>query len=130
MWTPGTEVTYAFGFIGIRETPVAADMDRDGIDDLGLWVPDRAGVNPEEDGEWYFLISAGTSVKTPDRRRRRDGGFKPVPVRQRPVRSFGDEFAVPVVGNFDPPTVPTGGILVELGHTNPDNAADVNGDGS
>jgi hypothetical protein len=76
-----------FGFIGTREKPVAADMDQDGIDDIGLWVPDRAGVAPEEQGEWYFLISddrAGTArvdgtVVTLDH------PFKPVP--------FGNERA-------------------------------------
>ncbi|MFH1268179.1 MAG: hypothetical protein ABIK89_20870, partial [Planctomycetota bacterium] len=47
-------------FIGTRERPVAADMNQDGIDDLGLWVPDRSGVLPETGGEWYFLISTPT----------------------------------------------------------------------
>ena len=52
-----TDATINFGFIGLREKPVAADMDQDGIDDIGLWVPDRAGVAPVENGEWYFLVS-------------------------------------------------------------------------
>ena len=32
-------------------------MDQDGITDLGLFVPDRATQNPENQAEWYFLIS-------------------------------------------------------------------------
>ena len=37
-------VEFRFGFIGVREEPVIADMDQDGYDDFGLWVPDRSGV--------------------------------------------------------------------------------------
>jgi hypothetical protein len=32
-------------FAGARLKPVAADMDGDGITDIGLWCPDRAGVS-------------------------------------------------------------------------------------
>jgi len=42
---------------------------------------------------------------------------------------FGDEFGVPVVGNFDPPTTPVNADAWSVGNTNPDNAYDVNGDG-
>jgi len=97
--------TIDFGFIGVRERPVAADMNQDGIDDIGLWVPDRAGVLPEEVGEWYFLISdayqvdsyMGGSVAALDH------PFTPVPFGNDLYAKFGDEFALPVVGNFDPP---------------------------
>ena len=43
-------LTINFGFTGNPELPVAADMDQDGIDDIGLWVPDRAGVAPSKMG--------------------------------------------------------------------------------
>ncbi len=97
------------GFIGVRERPVAADMDQDGIDDIGLWVPDRSGATPEETSEWYFLISddqygeqrlTGT-VNTLDHH------FKPIPFGKDMYAQFGDEYALPLLGNFDPPVTPS-----------------------
>lgn len=118
------------GFIGTRERPVAADMDADGFADLGLWVPDRAVQGASENGEWYWLLSGNNVIEL--------AGLDPAdwavnawttimerividPVRGNPVvnftpvpfgddlyAAFGDEFAIPVVGNFDPPiTNPT-----------------------
>ena len=58
----GINAQFAFNyldFIGVRERPVAADMNQDGIDDVGLWVPDRSGVTPEEGSEWFFFVSGG-----------------------------------------------------------------------
>ena len=108
----GTLITGPVGFPGTRERPVAADMDMDGIDDIGLWVPDRAGVNPERVGEWYFLISnrnrpplnvtpVNGTVNTLDHY------FSPRPLGQDLFARFGNEFALPVVGNFDPPPDPS-----------------------
>jgi len=94
-----------FGFIGVRARPVAADMDQDGITDVGLWVPDRAGATQEHVGEWYFLISNDLN-KT----QRLTGTvntlghpFSTTPLGHDLFARFGNEFAVPVVGNFDPP---------------------------
>jgi hypothetical protein len=125
----GAVQSLAFGFIGVREKPVAADMDQDGIDDVGLWVPDRAGVSPVEAGEWYFLVSAGETI--PQRIVAEHGvaQFEPVPFGHDLFASFGDEFAVPVLGNFDPPVTPTAAGAWSVGGTNPDDARDVNGDG-
>lgn len=128
---PRVPLTIDFGFIGVREMPVAADMDQDGIDDIGLWVPDRAGVNPENSAEWYFLVSndplgvnrAVNTVVTLDHR------FEPVPFGPDMHAVFGDEFGVPLVGNFDPPATPITGEPWSIGATNPDNPYDVNGDG-
>ena len=99
------DATIEAGFIGARERPVAADMDMDGIDDVALWTPDRSGATPEEGGEWFFLIS-----NDPDAARRQTGTvvtldheFSPIPLGDDLFARFGDEFAVPVVGNFDPP---------------------------
>jgi hypothetical protein len=127
-WVPGTEVHYQFGFIGTREMPVAADMDKDGIDDIGLWVPDRAGMTPAEGAEWYFLVSGGVPLST---RITNEGGvakFEPVPFGNDMFAGFGDEFAVPLVGNFDPPAVPDSNVI-NAGWTNSVDPADVNGDG-
>ncbi|MCA9248970.1 MAG: hypothetical protein KDA42_17715, partial [Planctomycetales bacterium] len=45
-----------FGFPSPEERPVAADMNLDGIDDLGLFVPNRE-TTAGEMGEWFFLVS-------------------------------------------------------------------------
>src|SRR5262249_55989538 len=40
----GVDATIHFGFPGVQERPVAADMDQDGVTDIGLFVPGRDGV--------------------------------------------------------------------------------------
>lgn len=101
------DASFGFGFIGVQERPVAADMDQDGYDDLGLWVPNRPGAVPEETGEWYFLVSGGNRVLN---RMRFDVAagmnvvdFNSVPFGDDIYAQYGDEFAMPVVGSFDPP---------------------------
>lgn len=100
--------TIDLNFIGVRERPVAADMDQDGFVDVGLWVPDRSGATPEEAGEWYFIISGGRPIFEriiPDPIRGNPViPFNPVPFGNDLFAQFGDRFALPVVGNFDPPT--------------------------
>jgi hypothetical protein len=92
-----------FPFIGVRERPVAADFDGDGYDDLGLWVPDRSGAAPDEMAEWFLLLSHGAPVTS---RIRNDAiKFTPVPFGPDIYAQYGDQFGVPVVGNFDPPSV-------------------------
>jgi hypothetical protein len=91
-----------FGYIGVRARPVAADMDRDGTTDVGLWIPDRSGATGDNIGEWSFLLSnfvtptAGT-VDTLNHQ------FSPTPLGHDVSARFGNEFARPVLGNFDPP---------------------------
>jgi hypothetical protein len=122
------------GFIGVRERPVAADWDGDGIDDVGLFVPDRSGQPPAEAAEWYFLISNDFDVDDEGPLRRITGTantldhpFEPVPFGADRFAQFGDEFAIPIVGNFDPPaTFPS---PASTWH-NPDNALDVDRDGT
>ncbi len=52
-----TDTQFTFGFPGIREVPVAADFNGDGVDDLGLYHPDAAGVAPGEQSDWMILVS-------------------------------------------------------------------------
>ena len=120
-----------FGFIGVRERPVAADMDQDGIDDIGLWTPDRAGVTPLSGAEWYFLVS-----NDPNGANRVTGtvntlnhAFEPIPFGRDLYIQLGDDFAIPIIGNFDPPIRPEN----EGGNDDPpsdDNPLDTNKDGS
>ncbi|HUQ71761.1 MAG TPA: dockerin type I domain-containing protein, partial [Planctomycetaceae bacterium] len=99
--TGNAEATIAFGFFGPFEQPVAADMNRDGIDDVGLFLPERNGPPPGETGEWFWLVSTGTpaagTVATLNH------AFKPVPFGNDRFFQFGDELSKPIVGNFDPP---------------------------
>lgn len=135
------DATIEFGYIGVRERPVAADMDQDGIDDVGLWVPDRAGQNPQEAAEWYFLVSndptgavrhSGAGFVGQTRVNTLDHAFKPVPFGKDTYAAYGDEFALPIVGNFDPPINGSSGnpdSHTSGPNVNPRNAYDVNNDG-
>ena len=161
--------TFKFGVIGPGERPVAADMNMDGIEDVGLWVPGRDGIEPRGQAEWYFLLSGVTqndSAALPGRigptvtatgdgtpgsyaalpnafyglTSYADGRvvadpitpaqsivrFQPVPFGNDLFVQFGDEFSLPLVGNFDPPVVSE---TVQNPGLNPRNAHDVNNDG-
>ncbi|TVS15865.1 MAG: hypothetical protein EA424_15210 [Planctomycetaceae bacterium] len=128
------DMKFEFGFTGVRERPFAADFDGDGFDDIGLWVPDRSGATPAELAEWYILTSGGSPLTD-----RIDDSmvtaqptvhFTPRPFGPDIYAQFGDNFALPVVGNFDPPVVPLSGKDVgPMTDTNPNNPLDVNGDG-
>ena len=114
------DATIAFGFPGVAEQPVAADMDKDGITDVGLFVPRRAGSLPEQLGEWYFLQSNDFSglTRVTGTVNTLNHPFSPTPLGQDLYAEFGDEFALPIVGNFDPPattTVTTIAAPVKLG---------------
>ncbi len=91
-----------FGFNSVRARPVAADMDADGTTDVGLWVPDRAGAANDQLGEWYFLMS-NFATPTTDTVNTLNHQFSPTPLGQDIYARFGNEYAMPVVGNFDPP---------------------------
>jgi len=97
----GVGFTLPSGFLGVRERPVAADMNMDGIDDIGLWVPDRSGAAPSELGEWYFMVSGQGGA--PGSLATLNHPFTPVPFGRDIYAQFGDQWAVPIVGNFDPP---------------------------
>jgi hypothetical protein len=106
-------------------------MNQDGVDDLGLWTPDRSGQPPAEAADWYFLISNNgaslfTRVVPDDDRGLPTIEFTPQPFAADIFAQFGDEFALPVVGNFDPPVGPLSSGTVVL--TNPINALDVDDD--
>ena len=134
-WLGGGGVfrTIAFGFIGARERPVAADMDQDGIDDIGLWVPDRSASTVREQAEWFFLVSNdfipgdGINDRVAGQVNTLNHDFKPEPFGQDLLARFGDQFALPVVGNFDPPVAPSVGDPVEAESWNA--IYDLDGDG-
>jgi hypothetical protein len=95
--------TLAWGLPGTQDRPVAADMDQDGIDDIGLWVPDPATAT----AKWRFLMS-----NDPLRTRRVAGNintlshaFIPSPSGTDLYIEFGGDRSRPIVGNFGPPFV-------------------------
>ena len=45
-WDGDVDAEFVFGFAGVLERPIAADIDMDGFADLGLWVPGRSGAEP------------------------------------------------------------------------------------
>jgi hypothetical protein len=145
--------TFHFGFSGARERPVAADMNMDGIDDIGLWTPDRATQTEGDAAEWYWLMSGVVANDTPGAPLGPIGPtiagglgavppngrivpdpitlgqnlvkFTPVPFGNDLYMQFGDEFSLPIVGNFDPPATLTSTMPM----TNRNNHLDVNNDG-
>jgi hypothetical protein len=91
---------------GVRAIPVAADMDQDGITDVGLFVPDQSGGTAMQTGEWFWWLSndlAGTARITGEVNTLAHP-FTPlgVPGGYDLYADFGSYYAMPVVGNFDP----------------------------
>jgi hypothetical protein len=104
-WSGAVDATINWGLPGVSELPIAADMDGDGITDVGLYVQARTGTLPLSSGNWQFLISNDfthalrggkqvTALNHP---------FSPAPLGNDLFAQFGDAFALPIVGNFDPP---------------------------
>ena len=104
-WSGTVDATIDWGLPGNGELPVAADMDGDGITDVGLFLPPRTGTLPLQSGNWEFLISndfaedfrGGNQVTALNH------PFSPSPLGNDLFAQFGDAFALPIVGNFDPP---------------------------
>jgi len=143
-WNGTADEAFRFGYIGVRARPVTADMNMDGYDDLGLWLPDRSGVLPRNSGEWQFLISEdpdnlGVSMSVLDRidvdpiTGEDRVTYTPVPFGPDMFAQFGDDYALPVVGNFDPPVAGGGSDAAPQPggnlHTNLDEPHDINADG-
>jgi len=101
----GIDRQLTWGFPGVLDQPVAADMDQDGIDDIGLWVPRSSATEPSALTEWYFLVSNDPTgnLRVTGNINRLNHAFKPVPFGSDLYAEFGDDRAMPMVGNFDPP---------------------------
>ncbi|HWB14006.1 MAG TPA: DUF4214 domain-containing protein [Pirellulales bacterium] len=105
-------------FNTVTARPLAADMDADGQTDVGFYIPGRTDTNPGT-AQWYFLVS--NSGKTAPNELGALTTLAPLPAGspflnlihqyQDPALGghdafyqLGDQFALPLVGNFDPPT--------------------------
>ncbi|MGD9723137.1 MAG: Ig-like domain-containing protein [Pirellulales bacterium] len=104
-WNGAIEATINWGLPGTADKPVAADMDQDGITDIGLFLPARTGVLPLESGNWQFLMSNDfdEELRGGHQVTALDHPFSPFPLGTDIFAQFGDEFALPIVGNLDPP---------------------------
>lgn len=94
--------TIDFGFPGVLEKPFAADFNLDGIDDIGLMVPNQIGETPSDTSEWYFLIS-NAALQNDGTVDVLDHDFSPDPLGNDLFAQFGSNLGLPLVGNFDPP---------------------------
>jgi Ca2+-binding RTX toxin-like protein len=123
-WAVRDDIARFVGLSGFTDKPIAGDLNLDGIDDLGLWVKARQGVIPEKTGEFFFWVS-DTPAALPSAVFE---AYSPAPLGNDLFAHFGNEVALPVFGNFDPPVTPSaasGGS----GLTNLLDPADVNRDG-
>lgn len=98
------DTVLTFGFPGFGDRPVTGDFNLDGIDDVVLWVPGQEGQLPKESGEFHFLLS-DTPAALPSNV---FAPFSPAPLGNDLIAQFGDDFALPLIGNFDPPIAADG----------------------
>ena len=98
-WQAADDVKRFTGLSGFTDRPVAGDLNLDGIDDIGLWVKGRQGTLPSNSGEFFFWVS--------DQKNNNPAlvfnAYSPDPLGNDLYAQFGNELALPIFGNFDPP---------------------------
>ena len=87
--------------LGPNTKPVAADMNQDGICDIGLYTPVGTGSLNQSPSDWYWWISSG--VPTPGTVVALNHAFSPTPLGNDIFAQMGNNYALPIVGTFDPP---------------------------
>ncbi len=120
-----------WGFPGVLDRPISADMNQDGIDDIGLWVPRNSIQDPQVRSEWFFLVSdPGVAGAAGGPLANFLESFSPPPFAggNDIYANFGDELSMPIVGNFDPPVANDGAGNVDPSTTSPI-AGDYDGNG-
>ena len=98
-WRVADDIGRFVGLSGFTDRPVAGDLNLDGIDDIGLWVKDRHGTLPQNSGEYFFWVSDRAN---PNPALVFDS-YSPDPLGNDLFAKFGDDFGLPILGNFDPP---------------------------
>ncbi|MDX1926571.1 MAG: dockerin type I domain-containing protein [Pirellulaceae bacterium] len=132
-WNVADQLGRFGGLSGFTDRPVAGDLNLDGIDDIGLWTKDRQGTLPRNSGEFFFWVSDRPApVPVPPGPPQNPANFfnsySPAPLGNDLSAQFGDELALPVFGNFDPP-VGTSTVDENPLHRKPA-PLDINGDGN
>ena len=99
--------------LGANTRPVAADLDHDGITDIGLYTPNTTGGTSNSPSDWYFLMSNDFATNTqgqPIPQKRITGQVNTLNHPYSPVSlgghdlyaEMGNTYAVPIIGLFDP----------------------------
>ncbi len=126
VWNVTDQVGRFIGLTGFTTLPIAGDMNLDGIDDLGLWVKGRSGVLPRNMAETFMWLSDNANANPS----LVFNSYSPDPLGNDLYLQFGDEMALPVFGNFDPPTGGGGTGTIDVNPLHRTNSPlDVNGDG-
>ncbi len=99
--------------LGVNTRPVAADLDQDGITDIGLYTPVSTGGTSNSPSDWYFWVSNDPATNTaglPLAQKRIIGQvntlnhpFSETPLGHDIFAQMGNNYALPIVGLFDPP---------------------------
>ena len=113
------------GLSGFTDRPIVGDINLDGIDDIGIWVKGRQGILPKEQGEVFFWISDQVDNNPANV----FDAYSPAPLGNDTFAQYGDETALPIFGNFDPPIASANEPTNLTGLTNSENRYDVNNDG-
>ncbi|WP_236622154.1 dockerin type I domain-containing protein, partial [Novipirellula maiorica] len=113
------------GLSGFTDRPLVGDINLDGIDDIGIWVKGRQGILPKEQGEVFFWISDQVDNNPANV----FDSYSPAPLGNDTFAQYGDETALPIFGNFDPPIASANAPTNLTGLTNAVNKYDVNNDG-
>jgi hypothetical protein len=98
------DATFVWGFPGVLDRPLAADMDQDGIDDIGLWLP-GVGSSPPIAAKWRFLVSNDSTAanRVAGQINTIAHAFTAAPTGHDLFAEFGNERSRPIVGNFSTP---------------------------
>lgn len=97
-------------FPGVLERPFAGDFNLDGITDIGLMVPNRDGASPSISTAEYYIFQSIAAAASPGTVAALNHQFSPLPLGVDLYAQFGTNVSVPLVGNFDPPISPDGGL--------------------
>jgi hypothetical protein len=124
-WSVRGDLSRYLGPSGFTDRPVAGDLNLDGIDDIGLWVKGRGGMNPENSGEFFLWLSDQVNVNPANV----FNEYSPDPLGNDLYARFGSDLALPLFGNFDPPITGGGGTTTGPSLTNRRDRFDVNDDG-
>jgi hypothetical protein len=98
---PHNIVTLQWGFS--NGVPVAADMNGDGVTDIGLYVPQAGSDDTDfQAAGWYWLVSQGTPTPGGGTINTLQHAFNPAPFGTDLYFTFGNGQDLPLVGHWDP----------------------------